>query len=229
MPTKKKPARKPIKSSKVRTRKPAKPAVSPETILVLRTCNADMTSVHDGTFRWPKRGPVSCPDWSPEPKCGHGLHGFAKGEGDADLASSASYAVWLVVEVIASEIVPIGTDKVKFPRGNVLYAGDRDTATSMIVAKHPGSACIYAKVTAGDRGTATAGDIGTATAGNRGTATAGDGGTATAGNNGIIIVRSLDDKAYRYRIVTGYIGENGLEPNKPYHLVNGTWLAGKHT
>lgn len=73
---------------------------------------------------------------------------------------------------------------------------------------------------AGDAGTATAGNAGTATAGFRGTATAGYEGTATAGNAGIIILSYLDRAAMRRRIVTGYIGENGLEPGKAYRLNN---------
>ena len=44
-----------------------------ETVLVLRTCSADMTS--SGGFKWPKRGPVSAPDWVDNFECENGLHG----------------------------------------------------------------------------------------------------------------------------------------------------------
>jgi hypothetical protein len=88
-------------------------------------------------------------------------------------------------------------------------AGNRGTAT----AGNRGTA------TAGDAGTATAGDAGTATAGNRGTATAGDAGTATAGDDGIIQVRWFDGN--RYRLATGYVGEDGIEANVPYIVVDG--------
>ncbi len=158
-----------------------------ETVLVLRTCSADMTSY--GGFRWPKRGPVSAPDWIDNYKCGHGLHGWLWGEGDGTLGHvDVPNAKWLVVRVLASEVRHgkghlLG--KCKFPRGYVVHCGDRKSATEYIM-KHgaSGKAVIGATATAGDYGTATAGYRGTATAGHRGTATAGDCGTATAGDYG---------------------------------------------
>ena len=104
-------------------------------------------------------------------------------------------------------------------------AGDRGTAT----AGYRGTA------TAGDRGTATAGDRGTATAGYRGTATAGYCGTATAGDDGTATVRHGGTAAAgvggtiqvqwwdgaRYRVAIGYVGEDGIEPNVAYHVVDG--------
>lgn len=69
--------------------------------------------------------------------------------------------------------------------------------------------------------TATAGDSGTATAGDRGTATAGYRGTATAGHGGTIQVKWWDGS--RYRILTGYIGEDGLKPNTKYCVNQGKW------
>ena len=36
-----------------------------EKVLLLRTVDGDMKS-HNG-FQWPRKGPVSCPDWKPEP------------------------------------------------------------------------------------------------------------------------------------------------------------------
>ena len=44
-----------------------------ETVLVLRTCSANMTS--HGGFKWPKHGPVSAPDWVDNFECENGLHG----------------------------------------------------------------------------------------------------------------------------------------------------------
>jgi hypothetical protein len=95
-------------------------------------------------------------------------------------------------------------------------AGNRGTAT----AGYAGTATAgYAgTATAGNRGTATAGYAGTATAGYAGTATAGDDGTATAGNRGIIVSRWWDEKNERYRLVVGYVGENGINPNTKYVL-----------
>jgi hypothetical protein len=157
------------------------------TVLVLRTCTADMTGY--GGFKWPEKGPVSAPDWVDDYKCGKGLHGWLWGEGDASLGRcNESDAKWLVVEVLAHDIRHgrgelIG--KCKFPRGVVVHCGDRVSATAYIMAHGAaGKAVICGTATAGAYGTATAGDGGTATAGNRGTATAGAEGTATAGYKG---------------------------------------------
>ena len=147
------------------------------TVLILRTCKADMTA-HEG-FRWPESGPVEAPDWDPTPECGHGLHGLLWGCGDA---SSITYPEgrWLVVEANAADVVDLG-GKVKFPRGQVVFVGTRDEAIAYLdqhgAADKP---VVYATRTAGAYGTATAGDYGTAVAGAGGTATVGYRGTAVA-------------------------------------------------
>src|SRR5690348_2206923 len=97
--------------------------------LVIRTCNADMTS--HGGFKWPTQGHVECPDWDPTPQCGHGLHGLLDGIGDYSLLSQAYDAKWLVVQVERSECVGI-SEKVKFPRGEVVYCGFMAGAMGMI-------------------------------------------------------------------------------------------------
>ncbi len=210
----------PSKVIKARTRK-ALAAAPVETILVLRTCKADMTS-HSG-FTWPRSGPVECPNWRNTPECGRGLHGFARGLGDGSLASWEADAIWLVVEVALADVIDL-EGKVKFPRGVVAYAGTRDEATRIIAERHPGGAIIgYAATaghsgtaTAGCKGTATAGDSGTATAGYNGTATAGDSGTATAGDSGALVLRYFDGK--RFRLAVAYVGEDGIKANTAYRL-----------
>jgi hypothetical protein len=215
------------------------------TVLVLRTCKPDMSSTNG--FVWPESGPVAAPDWNPFPQCGHGLHGALWGCGDGSLLNWDPDAKWLVVEVEESDIVDL-SGKVKYPRGSVLYAGDRQTATQMVYDRRPGpviglqitagdggtaTAGYRGTATAGDRGTATAGDGGTATAGDRGTATAGDGGTATAGyrgtatagDGGTVILKSWDIVANRYRYVIGYVGENGVTADTPYHAVDWRIIA----
>lgn len=116
-------------------------------------------------------------------------------------------------------------------------AGDEGAATAwncgMATAGYEGTATVGDKgmATVGDRGRATAGDRGTATAGDRGRATAGDGGTATAGHygtamagsGGIIQIKHWDGK--RDRILTGYVGENGIEPDVAYRVVDGKFVA----
>jgi hypothetical protein len=157
------------------------------TELILRTCNANMTSRNG--FKWPRSGHVAAPDWNPAPECGNGLHGFLRGEGDDSLADWSSDAVWLVAEV---ETYVDLEGKVKFPAAHVIFAGSRLEAAAIVKARYPDAAVIGANVAVEDgrvavvgyRGTATAGNCGTATAGYRGKATAGDCGTATAGNCG---------------------------------------------
>ena len=85
-------------------------------------------------------------------------------------------------------------------------AGDGGTAS----AGYRGTA------SAGDGGTASAGDGGTASAGYAGTASAGDHGTASAEYGGTIQIKRWDGS--RYRIVTGYVGEDGIEANVLYKL-----------
>ena len=151
-------------------------------VLCLRTCDAQRRG--HGGFQWPESGYVEAPDWSPEPCCGRGLHGLLWGEGEAFHLSAADDAVWLVVSVEATDIVDLD-GKVKFPRGEVVYCGDRDGAVAYILANGgAGKACAYARAPAGAYGAATAGEGGTATAGYSGTATAGDYGVATAGAYG---------------------------------------------
>jgi len=211
-----------------------------EYVLVLRTCNAGLTS--HGGFKWPESGPVAAPDWSPVPECGSGLHGFLWGEGDGTLAKWGTDAKWLVVRVLAAEVVNLD-GKVKFPKGDVVCCGDRLTATGYLATNGAqGRAIVGGTATAGYRGTATAGYRGTATAGNLGTATAGDPGTATAGDPRTPTAGNRRPAkggkpgpppageprtpgpprvgAARYRLAVAHVGENGIKPNTPYRLTD---------
>ena len=199
-------------------------------VLVLRTCDEHLKSY--GGFQWPESGEVSAPDWSKKPVCGYGLHGLLWGEGNGRLLNWEPSAKWLVCEVEESEIINLD-GKVKFPSSTVLHCGTQETATQFIsdngaagraIVGFKATAGNYGTATAGFKGTATAGNYGTATAGNYGTATAGFKGTATAGETGVIQIRYWDDVVNRYRLVTGYIGENGLLPNTPYVLKNGVFV-----
>ena len=175
--------------------------------LVLRCCRADMTSY--GGFVWKKKGVVKAPDWKKNRDCRNGLHGWLSGQGhyDAwsassdDLWSASSDDLWMVVAVKTKDIIDLN-GKVKFPAARVLYVGKREIATGLIVAHCPASKVIYGTVTAGDYGIATAGE----------------GGTATAGEGGILQINAWDSKALRYRIIIGYVGENGLVAGTQYKL-----------
>ena len=192
----------------VMTKKVAMKAVTKSpaeaTVLVLRTCNADMTSY--GGSVWPKSGPVEAPDWKPTEECGNGLHGFLWGEGDGELANWSPDAVWLVVRVAEKSIINLG-GKVKFPRGVVEFAGSRFDATNYISERRRG-AIIGHTSTSGDYGTSTSGYGGTSTSGYHGTSTSGDRGT-------LVLTRYVDG---RRRLVVLYVGEDGILPNVPYGL-----------
>ena len=204
-----------------------------ERVLVLRVCRADLTSpsIDANGFRWPEAGEVAAPDWSPAAECGRGLHGWLWGEGKVhgnipDDVINDPKSRWLVVEVAKSSIVEL-PGKVKFPRGEVIFVGDREAAVAYLVERAPSGKSIAfhratagygGTATAGESGTATAGDRGTATAGDRGTATAGYGGTATAGEGGTIAIRWWDEKRGKYRLATAEVGEHGIEPATAYCL-----------
>jgi len=200
-----------------------------DTILVVRTCNADMTS-HYGKFRWPESGPVEAPDWDPTPTCGGGLHGLAWGVGDGSLLDWSAEARWLLVEVAAADVVELDGN-IKFPRGVVVACGARDVVLAELEQRAPHTLSLpvvgatrtaagdEGTATAGNWGTATAGDGGTATAGNWGTATAGDEGTATAGNWGTIVIAWRDTR--RRRLAVGYVGEDGILPDTLYRVKDG--------
>src|SRR6185437_2638269 len=137
-----------------------------------------------GGFQWPKAGPVSCPDWNKDPVCGGGLHGLLWGEGDGSLVDHDS-PNWLVVEVVASEIVDLNR-KVKFPRGTVVFCGSAFDATKYLAERAPNAvkAIVGGTSTSGVWGTSTSGDGGTSTSGYGGTSTSGVGGTSTSGDGG---------------------------------------------
>lgn len=165
-------------------------------VYVLRTCKADLTSYNG--FQWPARGRVTCPDWLPVADCGGGLHGLLWGEGNGDLLDWSEGAKWLVVRVSAENYVNIDNEKIKFPCGVVVHCGTRESATKFLAGK----------IGAQNRAIVGA------------TATAGYGGTATAGDRGTISVKWWDEDAKRWRVVIGYVGEDGLAAGKKYRLNN---------
>lgn len=178
------------------------------TVLVLRTCQPDMCSSHG--FRWPREGLVEAPDWRPTANCGHGLHGLLWGAGDFRLLNPYDDAVWLVVEVAASDIVDL-CGKVKFPRGHVVYAGSQQAATDMIAA-HPeadAAQVVGLIVERGDGADVKVGDAGQAVVGADGMAIAGAAGTAIAGASSVAIAGD-GGTARSGRDGTSMVGDDGL-------------------
>ena len=99
--------------------------------LVLRTCEADMTSY--GGFKWPTSGYVEAPDWMPTRDCGNGLHGWLHGHGDGEASSYwDSDCNWLVVSVPSGELINLN-GKVKFKCGEVVFCGDSKSAIDYLL------------------------------------------------------------------------------------------------
>jgi hypothetical protein len=79
---------------------------------------------------------VEALDWDPNTAtCRGGLHGWLWGAGDLFLRQSSSDCVWLLVAVDESDISrqASGNTKVKFRRGEVLYAGTFSRAFRLMV------------------------------------------------------------------------------------------------
>ncbi len=177
-------------------------------VYVLRSDRPD--GVSHGGFRWPESGPVEAPDWDPTPRCGGGLHGLAWGCGSAGLLHQPDdpETVWRVVKVAAGDVVDLG-GKVKVRGGEVVYCGGRDGALALLDRRGAaGMPVVYASRTGGDGSTVTGGYGSTVTGGYRSTVTGGDGS----------IIQAAYWDGRRRRIVTGYIGEDGLLPGVPYRL-----------
>jgi len=157
--------------------------------LVLRTCAADLSSYNG--FKWPKAGPVECLDWNPRAECGNGLHGLLWGAGEGMPLKWAADARWLVVDVVAADCIDLD-GKVKFPRGTVVYCGDQQGATELIVAHGADPALVVgrvasdgdcSKLTGGDRSVLTGGDCSVLTGGHDSKLTGGDRSVLTGGDD----------------------------------------------
>ena len=110
----------------------------PKYVYMLRTCTEDMKGY--GGFKWPKKGPVKCDDWNTKPVCGGGLHGLLWGEGTHAYLSEIDDAMWLVVKVLAIDVVYIsekGGGKWKYSKGEVCFAGTREKAIGFLKRHTP--------------------------------------------------------------------------------------------
>ena len=170
--------------------------------LFLRTTDASGRAY--GGFQWPLEvgATVTAPDWNPEPVCGGGLHGLLNGLGESWHLSFADDAIWWIVE--ADDAVDL-SGKHKFPTCRIVAFGSRHEITAALYAMVPGP--IHGLVmTAGDRATLAAGNRATLAAGDRSTLAAGDRST-------LIFLRWIDG---RRRVLTAYVGEDGIKPGVAY-------------
>ena len=216
---------------------PATPS-KPETVLILRGSKNDLTSY--GGFQYPESGPVEAPDWKLTAECGNGLHGLLWGHGDFGQLPGEKDAKFQIIEVEASLIVELG-HKVKFPRGVVVATFNNWwQAFSYIVARRPSKATDsiakgekasaaasgnsgHAAVSGNSGHAAASGEFGHAAAsGEFGVAVAtGKYGRAKAGPNGCVAVGWWDEKASRPRLAVGYVGEDCIERDVWYIVVDG--------
>ncbi len=112
--------------------------------LILRKVPRNMKGRNN--FLYPKEGKVSCPDWSPRPHCGGGLHGYLWGKGSRNTMPSRisedDHGKWLVIKTIAKNVVGIPQDnepgreinKWKFKTGTVVLCGTRKAAAEFITS-----------------------------------------------------------------------------------------------
>jgi hypothetical protein len=199
--------------------------------LVLKAVSSDMKSY--GGFQWPGVGGVAvADDWDASPTCGGGLHGWLNGVGDASCQSwsKSPDAKWLVLSVDTETLVDLW-GKVKFPEAEVVHVGDKKSAGDVILATGFIGPVIGATVTGGDVATVTGGNYAmvtggygatvtgganaTVTGGGHATVTGGHRATVTGGHGAILL---LSFYSARKRVVTAYVGENGIKPNTPYRL-----------
>lgn len=120
-------------------------------VMLLRTCRPDGSSKY--FFRWPLTpgAEVEAPDWSPEPRCGGGLHGLLWGEGDANLIPTDGKRVWIAFEADEDDVVCIDSHKAKVRKARVVVVGTREQATQAVHAAAPkGTQVHYLSMTVGD-------------------------------------------------------------------------------
>jgi hypothetical protein len=211
-------------------------------VLILRTCNADMTSSHG--FTWPKDGPVEATDWDTKPECGGGLHGLMWGQGDWRLLRGELTAIWQVVEVDEADIVKIDSAKVKFKKGNVIFTGEMGKAVTMVLCHKENFAKTFAEAKEKSEGdyskAASSGTSSTAASSGNSSAAASSGdyskaassgycgiamvagtnGQAKAGIDGCFALAYLD-KNGRPRILAGHVGEDGIKADTWYRISDG--------
>ena len=212
------------------------------TALYLRTTDAQGRA--HGGFQWPLEvgATVTAPDWKPTAEFGNGLHGLLNGEGDADHLSNDADAIWWIVE--ASNAIDLGgkhkfqtcrvvafgprediTPKMRRMTGGAVHrlieaGGDDSTLTGGSYSTLTGgnrstlTGGNYSTLTGGDYSTLTGGSYSTLTGGNRSTLTGGDCSTLTGGDDSTLIFLCWIE-GHR-RVLTAYVGENGIKPGAPY-------------
>jgi hypothetical protein len=97
--------------------------------------------------------------------------------------------------------------------------GDYAKVTGGDCAKVTGGDC--AKVTGGDGAQVTGGNCAQVTGGNCAQVTGGNYAKVAGGDGAVLSVYNWDQKANRWRLVVGYVGEDGIEAGIPYCVKDG--------
>lgn len=149
-----------------------------------------------GEFQWPIEAGVyvTCRDWEPSPKCGHGLHAFKNGCGDGTLAYWGIDALWYLLSTDTTNFVDLDGQKCKAEKWFIERVGSLDSIIRELETRVPEAKYLpvmgaFRKV--GDfEGVVTVGDFGTAISGRAGKSYSGKYASSTSSNSGESI--SLD-------------------------------------
>ena len=193
-------------------------------------------------FLWPKVGGiVTAPDWSDEPECGGGLHGWLNGDGDhfTQTYSESPDAIWLAI--VTDSIVDL-CGKVKFQKGLVVFEGSAGDVASYIHERRPGVGVMHltltgghcstltggygSTLTGGDDSALTGGHHSALTGGDDSTLTSGDDSTLTSGRNSTLTGGHCSTLTSGYGstlifktpfgISVAVVGQHGVRENTPY-------------
>ena len=221
-------------------------------VLILKRISKNRTGYND--FKYPEGigTKITCPDWSPEAKCGGGIHGwpwgFGLGEGmDFDINDD----IWIVLsdkpENVVGDLEKGWKCKAKDPA--IIFEGSFKDAFGMVTKEWPN---IISKMTqssevnADDCNLAASGDncklaasgnwSNLAASGNESNLAASGidsvcmianiNGKAKVGKNGMFVLTYID-KNNRYRSVIGYEGENGIKADT-WYMLDGNGIIIKH-
>jgi len=215
--------------------------------LFLRTCKADGSSYGGFKWNLEIGDITEAPDWNPEPVCGGGLHGLLNGKGNGGHLDWSEDALWMVCEALGP-IVDINRKIKTSKAKTLFVGDRKGATDFLIASGCNPSEVVGAFITGGERSNVAGDEYSTVTGGNHSTVTggyhstvtggygstviggsdsivsAGEYSTATGGhystisggNSSILSLKWFDGK--RTRIVTAYVGEDGIQPNVAYKL-----------
>ena len=166
---------------------------------MVKGVSAKLTGYND--FQYPWRGHVAAPDWNDKPECGGGLHGIDAKHYLYNIKNGC-----YIVIAYTDPAIAIGVDKIKVPRGEVVYLSKRIKNIQAWIERHGDIYRGYAStltggyastltggdastLTGGDASTLTGGYASTLTGGDRSTLTGGDRSTLTGGYRSTLIIR----------------------------------------